>query len=236
MRHKLTMAGPGRRPVVRLAMSETTTGTDTQDNYFSITAQGMGIGEGGPAPTPYVGAVPATIQPSNPQGYDAILKICDGAGPLTLAGMTVAQGHEDSVNFTNGCHDIQFSGVVGAGTIRGLRAITIKGPCRNITFGPTVIDQHGTDEDVKLGDWLDESYGAPDRVDLSNITMQDGSKVQVVVGHSPWPKYNPSKQILFGSTAELKLYWWFKRGARILCGVKVGQQGPKNFLGFIDLT
>jgi hypothetical protein len=220
----------------------------SQFNFLSVLGaeNGMAIGDGGANAQQYAGPIPPVVSPAAPpvplvgnpsasSAYDAILKVCDGAGGFSLASITVAQGAQDSLNFANGAHDVTVSGTLGVGAVPGVRVVTSKGPNRNLAFGATVLAQAGTEEEIALGDWLDESYGAPDRLDLTQVTRADGQRVRVVVGHSPWPKTNANQTVLLWRSLCMKGYWWFKRFARLCCGTPLGTPGPANFLGFINL-
>ena len=214
-------------------MSATTvTGTDKQDNYFSATAGGFGLYEGSDHETAATG-FPAdlTFLPPNPETVDAVLKICDVFGPAKLIGVFVSQGHEDSVNFQNGAHDIVITGDISVAGAPGLRCITDKGDCQNITYGlpgrPLVIHQHGTECDIDLGNWSDQNYGTTPARDLTNVAMADGSKVRVRLGHAVWPKHGSNVEIVAGETIEEKIYFWFKRAIRFFARIPVGTSGPK---------
>lgn len=220
-----------------------------QFNFFSMSADGSGIGIGGPNPIPLPkGYCPKDkiFDPSNqtcelarlmganstnPADYDAILKIADGAGGtpdglLDFTGCYVAQGREDSVNFTNGAHDIRFSGLIGASPNAGLRNITDKGPNRNIQIATTFIRTPGTSQQVKLGDWLDQSYDKPDKRDLTKIFREDGAPSAVWVGNAPWPDTTICQFVSIPNSLALKAYWSLKLAVRTILGIPVGQPGP----------
>jgi hypothetical protein len=207
-------------------MATTVTGTDTQFNYFSISGGKMAIGDGGPDPV-QVAALPspAYFQPANPGAYDAILKISDGTAGLAISGASISQGHEDSLNLNNAASDITVAGGFSSQGNPGLRVITVKGGCKNVTISGT-IHQHGTDADVVLGDWSDENAAASSVVNLSGLYMVDESRVSVIVGHCAWPKLGPQLKVDWAGTVKIKAYWWFKRAVRAVLRIPIGQSGP----------
>lgn len=58
---------------------------------------------------------PLDLTPSDAQGYDAILKVCDGTSGLQLTDLRVAQGMENSVDCNAVAHDCLFQGDFGVG-------------------------------------------------------------------------------------------------------------------------
>lgn len=219
----------------------TVTGTDSQLNAFSATPGGCGVGIGGPNPISLpANAFPADgiYDPSNPKAqlqlganpttpasYDAILKLADGLTGQTLIGVRVAQGHEDSVNLQNGATSLTVKGDFSVSGPAGLRVVTIKGgSSHNVIAG--VIHQAGTTGTIRLGDWSDQNYGVSTANDLSGLSMADGSKVSVVLGHTSGTVLGSNCKVDWVASIELKAYWLFKRLVRIVLRVPLGTSGP----------
>jgi hypothetical protein len=222
----------------------TESGTDKQDNFFSATATGSGIGTGGPIQISLpVGFFPtdgiydpadATSQlyalkganSSDPSKYDAIVKLCNGEKADVV--VKAAQGFEDSVNMADGFSG-SISGTLATSSNPGKRTITDKGNPGAIIYGPiTIANNAGR---IELGMWLDQSYAASGKRDLSNVRNANGTPVVVVVGHAAWPKTNSSQKIDILASIGFKFFWWFKRVARIVKKVPLGTVGPTSFLG-----
>lgn len=223
--------------------ASTTTGTDTQDNFFSASAAGCGIGIGGPNPIslpsnsfPTDGiydpantssqlAAKMGANPAVASSYDAILKLSDGLTNVTLASVSVSQGHEDSLNLNDAVSNILMSGDFAINGAPGLRVITIKGGCSNVKISGT-IHQHGTVADVILGDWSDQNTSVSSQIDLSGLTTWDGSPIILIISHAtgvmmPKNGKSPLLQCLL-----YKGYWWFKRVVRWILRVPTGTPGP----------
>lgn len=220
----------------------TIAGTDIQNNFFSADAGGCGIGIGGAHPLPLpANSFPADgiYDPSNatsvlakqlganptaPASYDAILKLSDSLSNVTLSKVQVVQGYEDSLNLNNHVNGVVVSGDFSITGAPGLRVITVKGGCTNVTISG-VIHQHGSSEDVKVDDWSDQTYNGSTGITL-NLIASDGKPVVVVARYGCGLSLQGGcKRNVIGSIG-LTLYWWFKWTARKVSGIKVGQTGP----------
>lgn len=205
-------------------MASTVNGSDNTVNWLSISSGIAGLLEGTANPTscplPINGAV---IQPT--QAVDAVLKICDTTNGLTLTGLQVYQGGEDSVNCQNQAHDIHLAGDFALGTVPGLQAFTIKGGCYDVTISG-VVHQHGTYSTVTIGEWSDQFQGTTHDVDLSGLTMSDGTPIIVVMAQSDNVKLPPGAKVLFWASLELKAYVTFKGLVRDVLRIPVGTPGP----------
>ncbi len=205
-------------------MASTLTNSDKQLNYLSVSNGIAGLWEGGPnatsCPLPVNSQV---IQPTGP--CDATLKICDSTNGLTLAGIQVYQGLQDSVNLQNQAHDITLAGDFALGSTPGLQAFTIKGGCYNVTISG-VIHQHGTYADVTIGEWSDQFQGPTHDLDLTGLKMADGSPIKVVMAQSSGVKLPASPTVLFWKSVELKAYVWFKGLVRRILRIPAGTSGP----------
>ncbi len=193
-------------------------------NWLSISAN---IGQwyaGTPTPTPAVEPYPSTLVPLNPLDWDAILKVCDGTTGLTLVGMNIAQGRENVVDLNNGATDIGIAGYLGTPLLSGDQVITVKGGCKRIRIGGTVVSaKPKSGAIVIVGNWSDQSYEPSTDVDLTGLAINDGSPVTVILGRVN----NPLRAIVLGHHPDIHLpagakvlvlkslglwaYWWMKR-------------------------
>jgi hypothetical protein len=143
---------------------------------------------------------------------------------MTLSGIQVYQGDQDSVNLQNLAHNISLQGDFALGTTSGLQAFTIKGGVYNIAING-VIHQHGSYCDVCVGEWSDQSYNDTSNV-VVNLTATDGKVVKVIARYGcGLTLQGACKRDIIGSI-ELTAYWWIKWLARKVTGVKVGTSGP----------
>ena len=217
-----------------MASAQTVTGTDKQANFLS--------GSGNPAGWGYFEGskdaravpempLPLALMPDNPQNWDATLKLADGLDGRTLpagalSGLTIAQGHEDALNIANGAHHITVGGRLGVGA-PGLRVITLKG-VHDIAFEPdTTLESRGTQCEVKIGDWLDQTENASTGIDLSNLRHLDGGKIRVGANfRDQITSWGPNCVRAFWYSVGLTAYWWIKYLARKALRIPVGVSGP----------
>jgi hypothetical protein len=220
-------------------MATTTTGTDNQDNFISCSNGVWSIGSGGKAPQSLNGCptppifdaakAPIPLNPTNPaanEDYDAILKVGDGANVTISAGAVVAQGHEDALNLNNHA-TVTLSGAdLSLGGASGIRVVTVKGGSNLSSTAPVVIHQHGTQSDVQLNAWSDQSYD-PGTADLTNWSMADGSKIKVRSrSFGSGVKLGTNGKLDYLGCVEDFVYYWFKYVVRLCYRLKVGQSGP----------
>ena len=215
--------------------AQTVTGTDHQGNFLSCSNGQWGLYEGLPNMMPVADWTSAlkNLQPTNPQSYDAILKLCDGTTGLTLPGLSVAQGNEDSLNIANHANKLVLGGDFGIGA-PGLRVITIKGGVNVISFLPgSTLHSRGTQTDIKIDDWIDQTYNPSSYLDLTNLRHVDGKPIRVATNYR-------ASNIILGPNcvphrlyaAEVTAYWYIKYTARALPlpptwkSIPVGSPGP----------
>lgn len=198
---------------------------DVQYNYFSISNGYCGIGLGGPAPQSNV-PLPAVLdfEPASPGQYSAIFKI-DRTNDETYDNVRAAEGNEDSVNLNNVCLNDRISGDFATQGAPGLRVITIKGGCHSIVISGT-LHGHGTSEDIKIGDWSDQSTDVSSTIDLTGLHEADGSKIVVVIGHASGVLLNSDEVIDQSLSEALVGYWQLKFDARQALGIPLGTPGP----------
>jgi hypothetical protein len=216
-----------------ITMASTVNGTDTTKNYFSIINNPDGslgyVIDAGMDTQHSVFSLPTTngLLPLIPPAYDAILKI--NANSVSIPSLIIPQGHEDSLNIADNSSGVRVTGLFGDGPSSGLRVITIKGGCSMITLAG-IIMHHGTsywDGDISIDDWIDQTYNASKLIDVSGLSMADGSSIKVV-------KNFRAGTIIYGPNCKLAIipsiwrtaYWWFKFYVRKILGIKVGQAGP----------
>lgn len=215
-------------------------GTDIQQNLISISSGIASFGAGGSNPQ-WIPTLPSPliIDPSHlfiplpsgysdsPTGYDASLKVSDNTSNLTITGAWVCQGYEDSLNLNDHASSNHLAGDWSTTGAPGLRVITVKGgSSSNVIAG--VIHQHGTSEDVKVGDWSDQSYDTSSINDLSGLSMSDSSPITIVLGRAAGTILPPKAKVLFWKSLGLKAYWWAKWLSRSIPGfrIPVGTPGP----------
>lgn len=200
--------------------------SDIQYNYFSDSNGVTSLYEGGPHPVSAPWPGDNQFLPDNPVQYSAILKISDGTSNLTPGHLWVASGNQDSVNLNNHASGNVLSGDAALNAPAGLRVLTIKGGSNDNRVA-LVIHSHGTSEDVKIGDWSDQTYNYSVHNDISGISATDGKKVNVVLMHARGTKLGKSEHVLILKSIEGKAYWWFKWAVREVLGIPVGTPGPK---------
>jgi hypothetical protein len=199
---------------------------DVQYNYLSISNGLCGIGLGGPAPQSNV-PLPAVLdlEPANPAQYSAIFKVADHTHDAVYNAVRVAQGNEDSLNLNNVVLNVRISGDFATTGPAGLRVLTIKGGCHSIVISGT-LHGHGTSEDIKIGDWSDQSTDESSTIDLTGLHEADGSKITVVIGHASGVLLNADEVIDQSLSDALVAYWQLKCEARKELGIPLGTPGP----------
>lgn len=199
--------------------------TATKDiNYFSINSNSVVYNAGtdqeddkGDIPIPLV----LNLIPTNPKDYDSILKI-SGRHNLIVPSVLAAQGKENSVDINNEAAFIVLGGQWGGVGDEGEQVFTIKGGSHSIIISGEVISR-GTDTDIEIGCWSDQSTKPVSDIDLSGLYRSNGAPLRVVFGrvNQPWrvllgkaPKDiklpKNAKIDYFGSLGEMT-YWWLKR-------------------------
>ena len=67
------------------------------------------------------------------------------------------------------------------------QAVTIKGGSQNIRLTNVAISGSGSEGDIVLGGWSDQSMSMTTGVVLENVSKSDGSAVRVVLGKADKP-------------------------------------------------
>ena len=103
-----------------------------------------------------------------PVDWSDTIKITSQCTGLRLTADEILGGTEDCVDINNGCRDIKVTSLFHA---QGKYVATIKGGAEEVTLSG-IVTKHGTEVDIDLGNWSDQS-SAPVRgvrLDLKSIT------------------------------------------------------------------
>ena len=137
--------------------------------------------------------------PTSSPGWSDALKITSQCTNFTYNGQTIYGGHEDCVDINNRCKSIRVSAVFWP---QGKYVATIKGGTRGVNLTGSVYG-NGSEVDVDLGNWSDQSQETTRQVHL-NLKPMSGKpiKVRVLKAETPtfeegsgpyefaWPKPN----------------------------------------------
>lgn len=170
---------------------------------------------------------PPVFTPDNPSQYATILKTSGNINPISFDGAVIGQGHENSIDINNRCHDITHTNAtIGVNGPNGDQVITLKGGSRNIKISG-IVHSRGTRQkvDVDIGNWSDQSYDNTQGVtfDLKHV---DGKPINVRIGRAVnVTLLGDCKKMVFASLL-LKCYWWFKWAVRKVLKIPVGTKGP----------
>jgi hypothetical protein len=117
------------------------------------------------------------------QGYDDALKFSNCSGVL-IEGIEILGGRED-------CIDINRGGLIAMRNVtlnpKGKYGVTIKGGAEVVTMKSVVFCSHGSEVDIDLGNWSDQSGERTRGVTLENVFSSDGRPVVVRVLHADRP-------------------------------------------------
>ena len=120
-------------------------------------------------------------------GFADALKCSTGLTEFSGSFGRVISGTEDAIDINNRCDGIVLH--ASAWVLRGKMGITIKGGSRNVSISG-VIEGHGREADVDLGNWSDQSHEWVTNTRL-NLRTTDGSPVRVRVLAAEKPIYAP---------------------------------------------
>lgn len=141
--------------------------------------------------------VPELGKPVNPPDWDDSLKVTDGCHDFTAEIPLLYGGREDCVDINNRARNI---GVNATFIPQGKFMATIKGGVENVTLNGEV-KGHGTEVDIDLGNWSDQSSVKVTGVSLNlrpkffetpiTIRVLNSTKPLLVPGSGPykyvWP-------------------------------------------------
>lgn len=118
------------------------------------------------------------ITPDNPTQYNDILKFSN-AKNVDVINSYITGGSEDCIDMNRNCQ-----GVFIANTTlcpNGKFGITIKGGTQNVIILNAEFVKHGTEADIDIGNWSDQSSEPVRHVTLSGLKSMDGKPVRVRV-------------------------------------------------------
>lgn len=160
--------------------------------------------------------------PDKPKDWESALK-CSGRVGTHLKGLSVAQCKENAADCNAETHDCSFEGDWGMAGGEGEQVLTVKGGSHHLAFAGEVWSR-GTDCDIEVGAWSDQSTSATHHIDLSGLRHATGRPLTVVLArvHSPLmaalgrPRdiaLPPNAKVLFWASLAEQCHWWAKRVA-----------------------
>lgn len=164
---------------------------------------------------------PLELLPRNPKRWDSILK-CSGRKAQILSNVEVYQGKENALDINNACEHLDLDGKWGLVGDEGQQVITVKGGSHDITVSGPVFS-NGTECDIELGTWSDQSTAPLYNIDLSNLYHAQGRKLTVKIarvkgflfilfGFNSSIKLPRDSKVLFWASLAEFCYWWIKFG------------------------
>lgn len=114
----------------------------------------------------------------NPLDYSDILKLSKATN-VVIRGCYIVGGKEDCIDMNRYCENILVENTTVHSS--GLYCFTIKGGTKNVTLRNVVINKHGKEMDIDLGNWSDQSKDLTTNITLENVTSSDGKPVRVRV-------------------------------------------------------
>jgi hypothetical protein len=164
-------------------------------NYFSISGDAAGSlwvnnvqVRTGPLPVYDVGNLTIALAPADAAKYNDILKFSRVVN-VTLGDVVVQTGGaqiEDGLDMNFECNNITFRSLHVDGGHQ--TAITVKGGCTDINFGPTLVTHAGGDCEVELGNVSNQSNKLTDRLHWTELNRWDGQAVRLRVMNATAPK------------------------------------------------
>lgn len=117
--------------------------------------------------------------------YSDTLKLSN-AKNVRIYRCTIEGGKEDCIDMNRNCENVR----VESCTVipHGKFGFTIKGGSKNIVLNNVVFDGHGSEVDIDLGNWSDQSAELTRSILLENVTSTSGLPVRVRVLWSESPK------------------------------------------------
>lgn len=114
----------------------------------------------------------------NPNDFSDILKLSN-ASNIIVKDCYIFGGKEDCVDMNRGCNNILIENTKVKSN--GLYCFTIKGGTKNVTLKDIVIENHGKEVDIDLGNWSDQSNELTTNIVLDNVKCLNGDSVTVRV-------------------------------------------------------
>jgi hypothetical protein len=144
----------------------------------------------------------------SPSEFDDVLKFSKARNCFVL-GCHVRGGRENAIDMNRECKNIvvQDSVLLGGDHC----ALVIKGGCEDILIDSVLISPGGSEYDIELGGWSDQSRQKTRRVVLRHVLRTDGKPVRVVVGNAEKPIVEGGDvRIMPFRSIGLKLYVFVK--------------------------
>lgn len=177
-----------------------------------------------PGPLP----IPLELLPERPKDWDSILKFSDKTG-FNAVNISIAQGKENAIDINNKSKYLTLSGHIGVNGKEGEQVITIKGGSSYISIDGYIYSR-GTDVDIEIGAWSDQSFDPSRDIDLSFLSRPPGDNrpITIVFGRVDSPimaalgkpkniQLPQNAKVLFSASIGEQIYWWAK-----WVGVKTG--------------
>ena len=159
------------------------------------------------------------VDTATPGDWDAMLKVSHTTG-LTLTGLEVAQGRENSLDLNNRCSDISLEGDWGwgdSGVGTGDQVITVKGGCQRIAISGAVFSR-GKNAAVVIGAWSDQSHDCSTDLDFTGLRSAHADQpLTFILARCKRVKLPEGAKVLRWKSLGYSCYWWAK-----WCAVKVG--------------
>lgn len=186
-------------------------------NYLSYSGDTVQLYMGTPEARSIQPPYPMDMLPTDPQSWDAVLKVSSNDNAVSLvstpdAPVRIAQGRENAIDCNNLAGDVTIRGEIGYGGGEGDQVVTIKGGSSDITISGT-IHSRGRDCDVELGMWSDQSTDPVHHLDLVGLKRADGRPVTVIIVRADMRTIAlpEGAKVLQLKSALAVAYWWAKR-------------------------
>jgi polygalacturonase len=131
----------------------------------------------------------------NPLDYSDTLKLSKATNVL-VKNCYIVGGKEDCVDMNRYCESITIQDTKVRSN--GRYCFTIKGGSKNITLKNIVIEQKGSEVDIDIGNWSDQSSDLTTNIILDNVSCLNGDTVNVRV---LWG----DKPIVIGGNVKVKV-------------------------------
>lgn len=118
------------------------------------------------------------ITPDNPTQYNDILKLSN-AKNVDIIGAFITGGSEDCVDMNRNCQNVFIANT--ALCPNGKFGVTIKGGTRSVIIQNVEFVKHGSETDIDIGNWSDQSNEPVRQVTLANVRAMDERPVRVRV-------------------------------------------------------
>lgn len=166
----------------------------TDKNLFSIHAQQV-----------FTRVLPDLIPPDD--SYSDTLKFSGGSYDGHVFASRLVGGREDVVDMNGGIHDVRVTASMFEP--RGKFVATIKGGCKRCALSG-LVRGHGTEVDVDLGNWSDQSSEVTEDIELE-LVSHDGSPIRVryLLAEKPVLRNGHIQKYVFVFPSQLPL--WMKR-------------------------